>query len=54
MRFLDGVKKGCDLMKKLIVFVLALVCGLGVIGCGNSIDVNSEVDVSMVGDQLPK
>ena len=43
-----------DCMKKMIVFVLTLVCVLGVVGCGNRVAVNSEVDVSMVGDQLPK
>ena len=43
-----------QILEKLLVFVLTLVCVLGVVGCGNRVAVNSEVDVSMVGDQLPK
>ena len=43
-----------QILEKLLVFVLVLVCGLGVVGCGNSVDVNSEVDGSMMGDQLPQ
>ena len=43
-----------QILEKLLVVVLVLVCGLGVVGCGNSVDVNSEVDGSMMGDQLPQ
>lgn len=41
-------------MKKLMVFALVLVCALGLIGCGNDIEVNTDVDSPMIGDTLPK
>lgn len=41
-------------MKKLFLLILALVCVLGLAGCGNSDELENETESKMVGDQLPK
>lgn len=41
-------------VKKLLVFVLTLFCVLGLVGCGNSLEVNSEASIPNGGDDLPK